>query len=51
MPPDNSATVAPGADVSFPQDGPNSNNSINRTGDNSFNLSDIGTYLTFFKSV
>ena len=24
MPPDNSATVAPGTDVSFPQDGPNS---------------------------
>lgn len=22
MPPDNAATVAPGADVSFPQDGP-----------------------------
>ena len=24
MPPDNVATVAPGTDVSFPQDGPNS---------------------------
>ena len=24
MPPDNAATVAPGTDVSFPQDGPNS---------------------------
>ena len=28
MPPDNSVTVAPGTDVSFPQDGPNSGASI-----------------------
>lgn len=38
MPPDNAATVAPGTDVSFPQDGPNSGASIPRTGPSSFNL-------------
>ncbi len=48
MPPDNSATVAPGTDVSFPQDGPNSGASIIRTGASSFNLSEIGTYQVFF---
>ena len=48
MPPDNSATVAPGTDVSFPQDGPNSGASITRTGASSFNLSEIGTYQVFF---
>lgn len=44
MPPDNSATVAPGTDVSFPQDGPNSGSGIVRTGPDSFNLTQIGTY-------
>lgn len=48
MPPDNSATVAPGTDVSFPQDGVNSGASISRTGANSFNLSEIGTYQIYF---
>ena len=48
MPPDNAATVAPGTDVSFPQDGPNSGASITRTGASSFNLSEIGTYQVFF---
>ncbi len=48
MPPDNAATVAPGADVSFPQDGPNSGVSITRTGVNSFNLSEIGIYQIYF---
>ena len=52
MPPDNAATVAPGTDVSFPQDGPNSGTGIARTSDSSFNLSEIGTYLVeFFVSV
>ena len=32
MPPDNSATVTPGTDVSFPQDDPNSGAAITRTG-------------------
>lgn len=48
MPPDNAATVAPGTNVSFPQDGPNSGVSITRTGASSFNLSEIGTYQIFF---
>ena len=49
MPPDNSATVAPGTDVSFPQDGPNSGGSIARSGPGSFILSEIGTYQVFFQ--
>ncbi len=48
MPPDNAATVAPGTDVSFPQDGPNSGTGITRASDSSFNLSEIGTYLVEF---
>ena len=47
MPPDNAATVAPGTDVSFPQDAPNSG-SITRIGNSSFNLSKIGTYQVMF---
>ncbi|MBR1701832.1 MAG: collagen-like protein, partial [Lachnospiraceae bacterium] len=49
MPPDNSASVAPGTDVSFPQDGPTSGDSIARTGDSSFNLGEIGTYQILFQ--
>ncbi|MBQ6817060.1 MAG: collagen-like protein [Bacilli bacterium] len=49
MPPDNSATVAPGTDVSFPQDGPNTTGSITRTTDSSFSLSEVGTYLVLFQ--
>lgn len=49
MPPDNAATVAPGTDVSFPQDGPNSGADISRLGADSFNLSQIGTYQIFFE--
>ena len=49
MPPDNAATVAPGTDVSFPQDGPNSGSSISRLGASSFNLSEIGTYQVLFE--
>lgn len=49
MPPDNAATVAPGTDVSFPQDGPNSGADIVRTGPSSFNLAQIGTYQVFFQ--
>lgn len=49
MPPDNSATVAPGTDVSFPQDGPNNGASITRLGDSSFNLAQIGTYQVLFQ--
>ena len=49
MPPDNAATVAPGTDVSFPQDGPNSGTGIVRTGPSSFNLADIGVYHVLFE--
>ncbi len=49
MPPDNSATVAPGTDVSFPQDGPNSNSGIARAGASSFTLADIGVYQVLFQ--
>ncbi len=49
MPPDNTATIAPGTDVSFPQDGPTSGTAIVRTGPSSFNLSEIGTYQIFFQ--
>lgn len=49
MPPDNSATVAPGTYVEFPQDGPNNSGTIERTNASSFSLSDVGTYLIFFQ--
>ena len=49
MPPDNAATVAPGTDVSFPQDGPNSGADIARTGPDSFNLAQIGAYQVLFQ--
>jgi hypothetical protein len=50
MPPDNAATVAPGTDVSFPQDGPiSSGSTITRTGPSSFNLSTTGTYQVMFQ--
>ena len=49
IPPDNAATVAPGTDVSFPQDGPNSGARIARTGASSFNLSQIGIYQILFE--
>ena len=48
MPDDNSATVAPGTDVSFPQDGPNSGSGIARSGPSSFILADIGVYQVLF---
>ena len=49
MPGDNSATVAPGTDVSFPQDGPNSGSGIARSGPDSFTLADIGVYQVLFQ--
>jgi hypothetical protein len=48
MPPDNAATVAPGTDVSFPQDGPTSGGGLTRIGPSSFNLANIGTYQVMF---
>lgn len=49
MPPDNSATVAPGTDVSFPRDGASSGSGIFRTSPSSFQLSEIGSYLVLFQ--
>ena len=49
MPPDNSATVAPGTDVSFPQNGPIANTNIGRLGPSSFNLGPIGSYQVLFQ--
>ena len=49
MPTDNSAAVAPGADVSFPQDGPSSGAGITRATDSSFTLADIGVYQIQFQ--
>jgi len=49
MPPDNTATVAPGTDVSFPQDGPNSGSGITRSGPDAFNLASIGVYQVLFQ--
>src|ERR1700722_912127 len=50
MPPDNAATVAVGAAVSFPQDGPNSGTGvITRVSDTEFQLSSIGTYQVMFQ--
>lgn len=49
MPPDNSVTVAPGTDVSFPQDGTNNGVDISRTSASSFSLGLIGTYEILFQ--
>ena len=49
MPDDNSATVASGGDVEFPQNGPTSESTIIRTSANSFQLSEIGTYQVLFQ--
>ena len=50
MPPDNAATVAPGTDVLFPQNGPTTAGSaIARTGSSSFKLAAIGTYRVSFQ--
>ena len=49
MPGENSATVAPGTDVSFPQDGPNSGSDIARSDPDSFTLADIGIYQVLFQ--
>jgi hypothetical protein len=49
MPGDNAATVAPGTDVDFPQDGPaTAGTSITRLGVDSYALGEIGTYRVTF---
>ena len=42
-------TATATADVSFPQDGSNSVADISRTGPDSFNLAQIGTYQILFE--
>lgn len=49
MPPDNSAAVAPGTDVGFPQNGPASGAAIVRSSATAFLLSEIGTYEVMFQ--
>lgn len=51
LPPDNVAAVAPGRDVSFPEDGPTSASTIVRAGPSTFSLSDIGIYLVEFNVI
>lgn len=48
MPPDNAATVAAGADVQFPQNGPSSG-SIFRVSPGQFSLPSIGAYQVMFQ--
>jgi len=48
MPGDNSSTVAVGAAVQFPQDGPTSGIAT-RTGPSTFSILNIGTYLVDFQ--
>lgn len=49
MPTDNATPVGVGEDVAFPQNGPTSNSTITRLTDNSFSLSEVGTYLVMFQ--
>jgi hypothetical protein len=49
MPGDNFATVAAGADVEFPSDGPFMGTDVLRLGPSSFNLVSIGTYQVLFQ--
>jgi len=49
MPADNATPVGAGEDVAFPQNGPTSNSTITRLTDNSFSLSEVGTYLVMFQ--
>ena len=49
MPGDNAATVAVGANVSFPQNGPTAASGITRLTASTFNLAAIGTYEVNFQ--
>jgi hypothetical protein len=49
MPLDNMATVAPGDDVQFPQDGPSTTSDILRVDDGSFDLVTAGVYQVSFQ--
>ena len=49
MPPDNAATVAVGASVEFPQNGPTMASGITRITPSTFNLASIGVYQVMFQ--
>jgi hypothetical protein len=49
MPGDNVSTIAAGADVSFPRNGPTSAGGITRVGVSTFNLAAVGTYEVMFQ--
>jgi len=49
MPPDNAATVAPGLDVTFPQNGPSSSTTITRINASSFDLAAVAAYQVTFQ--
>jgi hypothetical protein len=49
MPPDNDATVAPGTDVAFPENGPIANTNIGRIDSDTFFLGPVGTYQVAFQ--
>ena len=49
MPPDNAATIAPGADVAFSGTGPTSGSAISRISASSFNLATVSTYMIQFQ--
>ena len=48
MPNDNSASIAPGSNIEFPNNGPNTG-AITRITASTFNLTNIGTYLVQFQ--
>jgi hypothetical protein len=49
MPSDNAATIAPGTDVAFPQNGSTSGVAISRLSASSFSLAAIATYMVQFQ--
>ena len=49
MPADNAATIGPGMDVSFPQNGPTTSTGTTRDDADSFILSTVGTYRVTFQ--
>jgi hypothetical protein len=49
MPGDNSATIAPGSSIQFPNDGISNNTIITRISASTFNLAIVGIYEIFFQ--
>lgn len=48
-PSDNAGTIAPGADIAFPQTGPSTSASISRISATAFNLAEVGVYKVSFQ--